>query len=472
MLETTLQVAALLQDAEAGSSVSVAQKVVLIAALAAATVGTAFGLARWAEEFARQRGADGRQWFRMVLGAGVACALVLTVVPAVQSGQDALTFVQWVVLIEVLVVAGVGIAFGTAATAREVARRREQDGSRWHRMGFLVGAALAVGLAVVLALVSSEIAGWIGLVLVLVPTVALAGWGLVAATRAISSPGVAPGDGGVPSVRVSPPAPVPAPETPAAHPRPQIRVEGAVKSFSGRVVVDVDDLVFGDVPIEGLIGPNGAGKTTLMRMIMHSTPLDRGQITLLPEGPGGDEIVLSRLPTHAMARHGVVKSNQVIMDFEKLTIWDSLLLAAAEARYENPARAFAEPAVFEPYRAEIQGMIDHFGFEDPSGYAMSAGEKKLLDILRCLLLEPRFLRLDEPTAGLPDELTDKVMEAIRQVAAAGTAVVIVEHDLNVIWNLCDEVHFMAVGEVQLRGTPEEIRRHSTVVEQYLGEGHV
>jgi len=103
---------------------------------------------------------------------------------------------------------------------------------------------------------------------------------------------------------------------------------------------------------------------------------------------------------------------------------------------------------------------------------MSAGEKKLLDIVRCLLLRPSFLLLDEPTAGLPDELTEKVMAVIRDLAAAGTSVVIVEHDLNVIWGLCDEVLFMAEGKVILRGDPRSIRENRTVVEKYLGEGHV
>jgi ABC-type branched-subunit amino acid transport system ATPase component len=252
--------------------------------------------------------------------------------------------------------------------------------------------------------------------------------------------------------------------------RPQIRVREAVKSFSGRVVVDVEDLLLGDAPIEGLIGPNGAGKTTLMRMIMHSTPLDRGTVTLLP--PEGREVTLSRLPTHRMARHGVVKSNQVIMDFERLTIWDSLLLSVAGSRNERPQRIFDEGPLFAAYRDKIHEYLDYFGFEDPFGFAQSAGEKKLLDIVRCLLLEPRFLMLDEPTAGLPDELTEKVMDVIRELAAAGTAVVIVEHDLNVIWNLCDEVHFMAEGSVVLRGAPESIRENHTVVEKYLGEGHV
>ena len=252
--------------------------------------------------------------------------------------------------------------------------------------------------------------------------------------------------------------------------RPRIRVQGVVKSFSGRVVVDVDDIVLGEQPIEGLIGPNGAGKTTLMRMIMHSTPLDRGRISLLPAG--GGEVVLSGLPAHRMARHGVVKSNQVIMDFDKLTIWDSLLLAAAETRYEQPHRIFSERTVFAKHEDEIRTYLDYFGFADPTGFALSAGEKKLLDIVRCLLLRPTFLLLDEPTAGLPDELTEKVMTVIRDLAAAGTSVVIVEHDLNVIWSLCDVVHFMAEGSVILNGDPPSIRANSTVVEKYLGEGHV
>jgi ABC-type branched-subunit amino acid transport system ATPase component len=252
--------------------------------------------------------------------------------------------------------------------------------------------------------------------------------------------------------------------------RPQIRIQGAVKSFSGRVVVDVDDLVLGEQPIAGLIGPNGAGKTTLMRMIMHSTPLDRGSVTLLP--PGGRAVVLSSLPADRMAHHGVVKSNQVIMDFDKLTIWDSLLLAVAEAGYERPHRIFSEPTVFRKHQDEIRHYLDLFGFTDPSGFALSAGEKKLLDIVRCLLLRPTFLLLDEPTAGLPEDLTDKVMGVVRELAASGTAVVIVEHDLNVIWSLCDEVIFMAEGKVALKGDPQSIREHRTVVEKYLGEGHV
>ncbi|MCU0504306.1 MAG: ATP-binding cassette domain-containing protein [Chloroflexi bacterium] len=182
--------------------------------------------------------------------------------------------------------------------------------------------------------------------------------------------------------------------------------------------------------------------------------------------------MLSRLPAHRMAHHGVVKSNQVITDFDKLTIWDSLMLATTESRYEQPQRILSEKATFRRHEAEMRHWLDYFGFADPTAFAMSAGDKKVLDIVRCLLLRPAFLLLDEPTAGLPEDLTEKVMVVVRELAAAGTAVVVVEHDLNLIWNLCDEVLFMAEGHVVLRGDPRSIRENRTVVEKYLGEGHV
>jgi len=252
--------------------------------------------------------------------------------------------------------------------------------------------------------------------------------------------------------------------------RPQIRVEQVTKSYDGRVVVDVDDLVLGDRPIEGLIGPNGAGKTTLMRMIVHAVPLDHGRITL--RSADAPELVLSNMATERIAQYGVVKSNQLITDFDRLTILDSLLFAVTEAGYERPYRIFSEQAVFERHREEITRRLDYLGFGEPTAFAMSAGQKKLLDILRCLILKPKFLLLDEPTAGLPDEVTEKVMGALTELAASGTSVVIVAHDLNVIWKLCDEVVFMAEGKVLLRGDPQSIREHRTIVEKYLGEGHV
>ncbi len=255
--------------------------------------------------------------------------------------------------------------------------------------------------------------------------------------------------------------------------RPSLRVEGAVKSFDGRVVVEVEDLVLGRNAVEGLIGPNGAGKTTLMRMIMHSIRLDRGRVTFYPGDESEGGVVISRRPPHAIARLGVVKTNQVIQDFDKLTIWDSLLLAVAKKQDERPHRIFRERRLWDEHAEEIEGYLEQFPFDNPYGFAKSAGEKKLLDILRCLLLRPKILLLDEPTAGLPADVRDRMMDLVRRKATEeNVSVVIVEHDLNVIWNLSDYVHFMAEGSVVLQGDPAWIREHETVVEKYLGKGHV
>ena len=255
-------------------------------------------------------------------------------------------------------------------------------------------------------------------------------------------------------------------------PRPTIRLEGVQKSFDGRIVVDVDDLILGTHPIEGLIGPNGAGKTTLMRLIMHSIKLDRGRISFAEPASTNGSIELSATPAHQIARLGVVKTNQVIQDFPNLTIWDSLLLSVAEAKSERPGKIYSERRVLDEYGDEMLQYLDYFSFENPNGFANSAGEKKLLDTIRCLLLNPKVLLLDEPTAGLPEHLTEQVMELFKQKAAEGMAVVIVEHDLTVIWGLSDVVHFMAEGSVILQGDPASIREHETVVEKYLGSGHV
>jgi ABC-type branched-subunit amino acid transport system ATPase component len=210
-----------------------------------------------------------------------------------------------------------------------------------------------------------------------------------------------------------------------------------------------------------------------MRMIMHSISLDRGKVTLLPPDSAGEQVVLSGLPPHEMAHHGVVKTNQVIMDFEKLTILDSLLLSVARASDERLYELYREDGVFDEHAETIRWYLDEFEFADPTGYARSAGEKKLLDIIRCLLLEPRVLLLDEPTAGLPDDIRGRIMELVREKAIEdNVSVVIVEHDLDVIWNMSDYVHFMAEGSVILQGDPSFIRDHDTVIEKYLGSEHV
>jgi len=258
-------------------------------------------------------------------------------------------------------------------------------------------------------------------------------------------------------------------DAPVARPPKTLHLHDVHKHYGGRTVVDIADLVLGAHGIEGLIGPNGAGKTTLMKLITHVVPADRGHIEY--HHPGGT-VRLTRLSPDAIARLGVVKTNQVIQDFESLTIRESLLLSSAGAREEKFYKVLRDKEFLRRANREIDEYLEHFHFQDPDGRAGSAGEKKLLDILRCLLLKPRFLLMDEPTAGLPQEETDKVMELMKKrTRETDLSILIIEHDLDLIWETCEFVHFMAEGQILLQGTPSEVRNNATVAEKYLGTSH-
>jgi ABC-type branched-subunit amino acid transport system ATPase component len=241
------------------------------------------------------------------------------------------------------------------------------------------------------------------------------------------------------------------------------------KQYGGRTVVNIEDLVLGAHGIEGLIGPNGAGKTTLMKLITNVVSPDSGRIEYhLPD----ETVLLSAKKPDAIARMGIVKSNQVIQDFESLSIRESLLLALAGAKEEKFWKVLSDKTFQRRAVQEIDEYLDIFSFQNPDGTAGSAGEKKLLDILRCLLLKPRFLLMDEPTAGLPQEETDKVMDLMRtKTRENDLSILIIEHDLDLIWQTCEYVHFMAEGEILLQGTPTEVRNNATVAEKYLGASH-
>lgn len=268
--------------------------------------------------------------------------------------------------------------------------------------------------------------------------------------------------------------------TVASSLRSMLEFENVTKRFGASTVVDIDRLRLGEHPIEGLIGPNGAGKTTLMRLIMQSTSPDTGTITFVDrhdssghdDRPAAAGVALTRLAPHEISGLGVVKANQITQDFANLTIWDSLLLAVAAPSDEGPTAVFGDRRVLDRHGDEIHWYLDYFDVANPGGFAHSAGERKLVDLIRCLLLHPRILLLDEPTAGLPEDITQRVMELIRTKAGEGVSIVIVEHDLDLIWGSCDVVHFMAEGSVILQGDPATIRSHDTVVEKYLGGGHV
>lgn len=247
----------------------------------------------------------------------------------------------------------------------------------------------------------------------------------------------------------------------------KLHMQNLSKSYhAGHPVLDIPHGILGEHGLEGLIGPNGAGKSTMMGLLTRRIPPSTGTITL-EDDTGGH--LLNPLKSHDVARLGLIKTNQRIQGFESLTIRDSLRLAATSHEDETYRGVLSDSDVDDVIEAEIDSFLGRFSFEDPTGFAKSGGEKKLLDILRCMIFKPRMLLMDEPTAGLPDDVTNEVMKLVNEkVKSREMTVVIVEHDLELIWKHCKYVHFLSEGAILFNGTPKDVKKNRVVAEKYMG----
>jgi len=245
-----------------------------------------------------------------------------------------------------------------------------------------------------------------------------------------------------------------------------LEAEKLTKSYHQHEVVNIEKVTFGAIGLEGLIGPNGAGKSTLMGLLTRRIAPTSGRIRL-DTGKGMKS--LNPLRSHEVARIGLIKTNQRIQGFDSLTIRDSLRLAMTPPGDEGFMSIFAGERDSDAVEEKVSRYVEAFPFTDRNGYARSGGEKKLVDILRCLIAEPKLLLMDEPTAGLPDDITRKVMDMVRgKVAAGEMRVVVVEHDLPLIWEYCDYVHFLSEGSILFEGKPDEVKSNRVVAEKYMG----
>ncbi|MEO0387598.1 MAG: ATP-binding cassette domain-containing protein [Pseudomonadota bacterium] len=246
----------------------------------------------------------------------------------------------------------------------------------------------------------------------------------------------------------------------------KLSVADLTKSYHQNQVVNLGEAVFGAHGLEGLIGPNGAGKSTLMGLLTRRIAPTTGRIACEIDGKTHP---LMPLRAFEVARLGLVKTNQRIQGFESLSIRDQLRLAATPPGAETLPGVFDKAQHDDQTEAEIDSYLARFSFQDPQGFARSSGEKKLLDILRCLIFKPRMLLMDEPTAGLPEDVTGQVMTLISEKVAAGAlTVILVEHDLDLIWSHCAYVHFLSEGEILFEGAPEAVKANRVVAEKYMG----
>jgi branched-chain amino acid transport system ATP-binding protein len=246
-------------------------------------------------------------------------------------------------------------------------------------------------------------------------------------------------------------------------------VEGVVKSFGGVHAVDRASFEVADGSVTALIGPNGAGKTTLFHVITGFQRGDGGSVRF-----SGEEVL--RRPAYAIARRGMVRTFQITKALAAMPVIDNMMLAAPDQpgeRFRNVVfRPRAVRARERQVRERADELLEVFGLRDLAGaYAgtLSGGQRKLLELARALMAEPRMLLLDEPMAGINPTLGLRLldhMQALRR--EQGMTFLFIEHDMEVVMNHSDRVIVMAEGRVIAEGEPHQVREDEAVIDAYLG----
>jgi branched-chain amino acid transport system ATP-binding protein len=216
--------------------------------------------------------------------------------------------------------------------------------------------------------------------------------------------------------------------------------------------------------ILGIIGPNGAGKTTLFNLISGIYPPSGGEIDFQ-----GKSIL--RLKTHQISRLGIGRTFQIVRPFQNLDVETNVLVALGHRFYPSlwrSTRPFKQPEILE----EVHTLIERTGlgpYAKQVAKNLPLGFKKRLEIARALALRPHLLLLDEPSAGLRFEESAQLMDLIRRVRDQGIGVLLIEHNMQVVMDLCKRIVVLDHGLKIAEGSPEAIRSNPQVIEAYLGK---
>jgi branched-chain amino acid transport system ATP-binding protein len=248
-----------------------------------------------------------------------------------------------------------------------------------------------------------------------------------------------------------------------------LEIRGLTKRYRG--LAAIDDLSF-DVQqgsITGLIGPNGSGKSTTIDCLTGFQKPDAGAWSL-------DGKPLQGLAPHALAQAGLTRTFQAVRVYEQLSLLDNLRLAAQSFDGSNWADALLRTRRWrEAERAADQRarlLLDTVGLPDGEALAeiLSYGQRKLLQLAASVMAKPRLVMLDEPVAGVNPTMIRRIADLLRQFRAAGTTLVVVEHNVDFIVSLCDRVVVLNLGTKLAEGPPGIIRGDPAVLAAYLGTG--
>jgi branched-chain amino acid transport system permease protein len=250
-----------------------------------------------------------------------------------------------------------------------------------------------------------------------------------------------------------------------------LELHGVERAFGGVRAVDGASFAVGAGEVHGLIGPNGAGKTTVLNLVSGLLPPSAGRITL-----AGDRI--DRLPPHRIAARGVTRTYQNIRLFPALSALENVIVGEHLVRRAPLWRRMvlhpAARAEEEAARARARELLERVGLGGRAGEragALSYGEQRRVEIARALAARPRVLLLDEPTAGMNAGEVGAIAALVEEVARAGQSVLLVEHNVKLVMQVCRRVTVLNFGKVIAGGTPEEVAADEAVITAYLGRRH-
>ena len=239
--------------------------------------------------------------------------------------------------------------------------------------------------------------------------------------------------------------------------------------FGGLTAVNDFNLMIGRTEIDGLIGPNGAGKTTVFNLLTNVYEATRGSVLL-------DGVNTKGLKTREISNLGIGRTFQNIRLFRGLSVLDNVLIGMnSSMRYRIPGALFRLPGYWKEEAKsrekamELLSIFDMQRMADWKAGSLPYGAQRRLEIVRALATEPKLLLLDEPAAGMNPSETTELMENIRSIRDTfQIAILLIEHDMNLVMGVCDGIVVLDYGNVIAKGTPEQIIHDPAVIEAYLG----